>query len=57
MYLPKSGRLDLKIDSMLTSILRFYEKFLNNYRSIFILLSQFDKKKKYMHAVVYFWNN
>lgn len=57
MYLPNSGRLDLKIDSMLTSILRFYEKFLNNYRSIFILLSQFDKKKKYMHAVVYFWNN
>lgn len=56
MYLPKSGRLDLKIDSMLTSILRFYEKFLNNYRSIFILLSQFDKKK-YMHAVAYFWNN
>lgn len=28
MCLPKSGRLDLKLDSMLTSILRFYEKFL-----------------------------
>lgn len=45
MCLPKSGRLDLKLDSMLTSILRFYEKFLKNYRSIFILLSQFNKQK------------
>lgn len=39
MYFLKLGCLDLKLDLMFIFILCFYEKFLNNYRLIFILLS------------------